>query len=286
MINRHQILNSYWLLSPQAVEGYLPLLAAFMRSGNSSFEAIDPKEGINYASSRTYVLEDMYDLRYTKNNQGIDKGSKIVIPVRSAMTKRSQMCGPAGMEEVASLLRQLYADENVDAICMYVESPGGQVTACQAIMSAIQERTKPVVAFVDDVAASAAYGMISQCDRITVNHANCVIGSIGTMCTAMDYSKFFEAQGVTIHELYATKSTEKNKDWRDLKAGDPSGIISDLDFLNDWFQSAILSGRPQLAASREKWDKGAEFYANEAIELGLVDAIGTLDDALNFEINN
>lgn len=269
-------------MSPQAVEGYLPLLAAFMHSGVSQMEAVDSKEGIN-CNGRVLVMEDMYDYNYSLRSDAIGKGSKVVVPVRSVMTKKSQACGPAGMEEASALLRKLYANENVDSICLYVESPGGQVTACQAIISAIQERTKPVVAFVDDLACSAAYGMISQCDRITVNHANAVIGSIGTMCTAMDYSEYFAREGIKVHELYATKSTEKNKDWRDLKAGDPSGVISDLDFLNEWFQSSVLSGRPQLAATREKWETGAVFHAREAIELGLIDAIGTLEDALNFE---
>jgi len=111
------------------------------------------------------------------------------IPVIGPMMPRggifAAMFGFAGYDSIHAQIDGASADADVDAIRLRIDSPGGTVAGLDRVLLAIQETDKPVEAFVDGVAASAALWMASQVDRIVVTPL-AVLGSIGVVTTVED----------------------------------------------------------------------------------------------------
>jgi ClpP class serine protease len=130
---------------------------------------------------------------------------------------------------------------------------------------------------VNELAASAGYWALSQCDEIIANGKTAEIGSIGTMATWADLKPLFEKQGVRFHEVYATRSTDKNRMFLDANEGNYEAMIQELDSVNEVFLSAIQKARPQI---KESALTGKVYLSTEAKKLGLIDKIGTFEDAI------
>lgn len=216
----------------------------------------------------------------TRTNKSITeapKGSIAIIELNGPMMKADQDCGPAGTATIAEWIKQADANPNIDGIILKVDSPGGTVDGTEALGRTIKSTRKPIVGFVDGLAASAGYWAVSNCHEIIANGKTAEVGSIGVMCSFADVKPVLEKAGVKFHEAYASASTEKNRSYRDALAGDYSKLTEELDALNSIFQSTVRGNRPN---AKEAVFAGATYLANEAKKMGLIDRIGTLDDAI------
>jgi ClpP class serine protease len=106
-------------------------------------------------------------------------------------------------------------------------------------------------------------------------------GSIGTMTTLINDNKFMESLGIELTDIYATKATHKNNDSREALKGNFEPVIEKLDALNELFHNSISKNRG-IAITETDVFNGSDFLTKRAIELGLCDQIGTLEDALNY----
>ena len=96
-------------------------------------------------------------------------------------------------------------------------------------------------------------------------------------------SKHFEMLGINIKEFYATESKDKNKDTRDALNGKPEALIESLDVFTDNFLNSIQQNRgDKLTADRSEWGTGLVWYADKALDLGLIDGIDTFENFLNY----
>lgn len=216
-------------------------------------------------------------LRSNNSISNAPKGSIAVINLQGPLMKHDQECGPAGTASVASWIRQADMNPNIEGIILDVDSPGGTVDGTEELARTIASTKKPIVGYVNGLAASAAYWAISQCDEIIAGGKTSEVGSIGTMASWADMKPVFEKAGIKFHEVYASKSSDKNKVFRDAASGEYEGLIAELDQLNDVFHASVQKARPQV---KEKTLTGAVYLSTEAKKLGLVDSIGTMDDAI------
>jgi protease-4 len=93
-----------------------------------------------------------------------------------------------------------------------------------------------------------------------------------------DYVGFFESQGIKIHTIYSTLSTEKNKGYRDAMKGEYDTILSeDLDPFVKMFIADVKAARPNVD---ESVFKGKTYYAQDALKLGLIDGIKSFDEVV------
>jgi ClpP class serine protease len=161
---------------------------------------------------------------------------------------------------------------------LVVDSPGGQVAGTDLLAEAIKNSSTPVVAFIDGLAASAAYWIISGADKIIASSDLDRIGSIGTMLMAEDLRPALEQLGVKFHEVYATLSVDKNSDINKVLEGKYDQYRENvLDVINAKFLSTIKEYRLNL---NESALTGKIYFAPEAIKLGLIDQIGSLEMAI------
>lgn len=167
---------------------------------------------------------------------------------------------------------------NIKSIVLVIDSPGGQVAGTDLLAEAIKNSTTPVVAFVDGLAASAAYWIISGASKIITSSDLDRIGSIGTMMMVEDLQPALEQMGVKFHEVYATLSVDKNKDFNQVLDGKYDNYRANvLDVINSKFLASIRSNRTSVDESTLS---GKIYFAPQAIELGLIDEIGSFEKAL------
>jgi len=177
------------------------------------------------------------------------------------------------------------AEENPNIIAhfLHVSSGGGEAWLLDKAFEAVKNTNKPVVAFIEKVAASAGYYLIAPSNKIYCYTQNDTIGSIGTMVYFLDFIPYYLKQGVVEHEEYATKSDLKNKKFNELLDGKPKRYINEeLDPLQQQFEADVRSARPVIAKlpADHPVVRGETFTAPLAIEVGLVDEIANIDVAV------
>ncbi len=271
------ILTSNWLLHAENPDAYGAMLVSLLRGDRIIGEDFSKAR----ESNRPFVLSfdgGVQSASQPLNAANLSKGSVAIIPIRGIIMKDDVECGPRGSVSITKDIKSADANPNIKSILLVVSSPGGTTSYTDILSDAVTNCSKPVVAYVEGMAASAAYWIISGADKIICSSDLDIVGSIGTMLEYMDMKPYFEKAGVVIHEVYATLSTEKNQHLADLRAGNYDQLRHDLlDRINAKFHASVTANRPSLAASTLS---GKTYFASDAIALGLVDEIGSYEYAL------
>jgi signal peptide peptidase SppA len=206
-----------------------------------------------------------------------------VVPVTGTLMKQcSSLGGATSTVALQAVMRQLAADPTVQGIVLTFDSPGGSVagTADAGEAIAAAAAAKPVLGHVQDLCASAAYWLASQCTELYVNNGTALIGSIGTIVATYDSSKAAEKEGIQA-KVYATGPLKG--------AGFPGtqitpeqdayfqGIVNQT---QQFFTAAVAAGRDLSIESVSKLATGGVYMASEALDAGLVDGLKTFDQVL------
>lgn len=215
----------------------------------------------------------------TKSGQSV-----ALMPVYGTLTKRGDMCS-IGMRDYMSEIAALNANDEISAIVMDMEGPGGTVDGTNEFGLTVKNSKKPIVIFGDNMVASANYWVASQSKWIIGNKNNPTeFGSIGTLCVHEYWGKFIEENIGEIKIIRAPQSVDKAK-YNPIEALTPeleSELKADLKEITKDFIGAVKKGRgDRLTASESEWGTGKMFKTDEAMKMGLIDGVGTLMDAIN-----
>lgn len=272
-----EILSGAWLISKERSTAYASILLSLIKGENFS----EGDSAVARERNRSYVISGVGDQkqRFGFTDANIPEGSVALIPIRSEILKYDQPCGPRGTQSILNDVKSADQNPNIKSIVLVVDSPGGQVTGTDLLAEAIKNSVTPIVAYIEGMAASAAYWIISGASKIVASSDLDRIGSIGTMLMVEDLKPFFEAQGVKFHEVYASLSVDKNQDFNQVLEGNYEPYQKNvLDVINSKFLSSVKANRPMVEDSTLT---GKIYFAPEAIALGLIDEIGSLDDAIS-----
>jgi protease-4 len=189
--------------------------------------------------------------------------------------------GYSGSGDVVRELREAEADPGVKAIVLRINSPGGSPVAAQDIYSQLMKtkKVKPVVVSMSDMATSAAYYISSACDMIYAAPDSWT-GSIGVIWPIQNSSAYYEKEGI---EFYVAKSGDYKDigaDWRGLTDEEKAYVDGLVDETFDRFVTAVATGRNMTAEQVRSLADGRVFTGVRAKELGLIDEIGDLYDAI------
>lgn len=275
MLFKHKIINGVWMIEPSFAHNFLPYITNFLTNPQAVLSERQPEQFLSVynGSDSYYAIRDIKDA---------PRDSLAVISIAGAITKYDQDCGPDGLASKADVLRAAFAAENIKGVVIRIDSGGGEGMAMRLFTEAIAEKNKPVVAFIDDMACSAAYGIASACDHVVANSPLARIGSIGTYMTIADYDEYYKKQGIKLTDVYATASSDKNKDYLEALKGNLEPVRNIANAFNDSFLELIESNRgDKLSAERSTWGTGKVWFADEALSLGLIDEINTFSNTLN-----
>jgi protease-4 len=269
------LLRGAWLIEPGFAQAHLPLVQRLVQG---DFEGFEYKEG---KESKTYAVNTFKARSTWSDFNDAPKGSIAVVLVNGPILKHDN-CGDPGSMTRARQIREADSHQNIDAIILDIDSPGGMVDGTQTFADAIAGTEKPIIAFINDgMSASAAYWIAAMCDEVYVSRSTDMVGSIGVYLTLADFSKYYEEAGIKIHEIYAPESSEKNLDYKEAIKGNYKLIEKELSFLAQKFIEAVKSGRgDKINLSKGDPFKGKMYFSEEAISIGLIDGIKSFDKVI------
>ncbi|UVK46826.1 S49 family peptidase [Mesorhizobium sp. AR07] len=185
-----------------------------------------------------------------------------------------------GYEYIWEAIKRGLDDTAVKGIALIVNSGGGMVAGNFDLVDRIfaVRGTKPIRGFAAEHAYSAAYNIISAADHVTVARTGGV-GSIGVVVTAFEYSKMLENSGITINIIRSKPDKMEGNPYEALSPGARERIQERVDEFHKQFVASVARNRSLEVKAVDDTDAHT-FMAQQAIENGLADAVGALDDAV------
>lgn len=187
--------------------------------------------------------------------------------------------GPRGLNDqsVAPVLQRAFSRGKPKAVAIVINSPGGSPTQSSLIGARIrrlaEEKKVPVIAFVEDVAASGGYWLASAADEIWADESS-VVGSIGVISAGFGAHEFLDRQGIERRIYTAGKSKSMLDPFSPEKPEDVERLKGILDDLHQNFIGHVKTQRDGKLAGDTDLFTGEFWLAGRARELGLIDGIG------------
>ena len=185
-------------------------------------------------------------------------------------------------------IKDIIGNDNIKAVVLRVNSPGGGVTASDEIWHHVQkinDANIPLIASYGGVAASGGYYISCGADHIIAQETT-ITGSIGVIANILTYQELLSKIGVNPVTLIAKDSPEKsvaNDVYRNWTIKDKQKVRSILNAMYSVFYSRVQAGRGHIIADSKTLDavaNGSAYTANQALKNGLIDGIGYLEDAI------
>ena len=191
--------------------------------------------------------------------------------------------GEAGADTIVDLLARARQDDDVAAVVMRVDSPGGSVFASERIRREVQNLQadgRPVVVSMGNVAASGGYWISMDADEIWA-HDTTITGSIGIFGLIPTFEKPLAKLGIHTDGLGTTSLAGAFRGDRPLSAEASIVIQSQIEQGYQLFTEGVAASRELPIEKVREIARGRVWSGNDALKLGLVDQLGSLDDAVN-----
>lgn len=279
MTSIHEILQARWLINTDIILSYVPALLSYIHGNKSAFDGIlTPKAD----QPKPFVVKSANDIvtKWDLDRTDIPENSVAIIP----------FSGPIMAYDSFEIMRAnnlIAANNNIVAVVYHWNSPGGMVYGTDLCSDSIYALQKPKVMFGQNQICSAALWDMASVNYRIMSSPLDVVGSIGVMVSIHDMTRLMRDKlGIDIFEIYASKSTDKNKFGRLIKDDKLTPeerfgpIVKHLDFVNEFFHAAVRD-RAGIAADSPVFS-GDIYHSEEAKSLGLINEINTLEYAVDY----
>lgn len=234
----------------------------------------------DFKSIRMFSLSDYISARITPN---ISKNKIAVIYANGEINDGSARQEVAG-DRFAGIISKVCADSSVKAVVLRVNSPGGSVLASEKIKHELDllGATKPLVASYGDYAASGGYWISNNCYKIYSDRTT-LTGSIGVFGLIPDFSKTAsDILHVGVEVVGSHKHAGMYSGMKPLDATETAYMQHSIETIYDLFTTTVSQGRSLPKERVDEIGQGRVWTGADALGLGLVDEIGTLEDAINY----
>ena len=197
-------------------------------------------------------------------------------------TDKEQVAG----DRFAAIISDVRRDSTVKAVVLRVNSPGGSALASSKIRNEIDllKEVKPVVASFGSYAASGGYWISSGCDYI-FSDASTLTGSIGVFSMIPDFSRTADKIGIEITNISSNRHGDMYSGMRALDDAEIAYMQGSVEDIYETFTSIVAEGRSLDKAYVDEIAQGRVWAGADALDRGLVDQIGGLEDAVNYAIS-
>jgi capsid assembly protease len=271
------------LNKPLAIEPYkaeVILCAIQQRLGIVSLDTIDgmtleAKQMLDRAASAQDATRN-----YDKGRTFHADGNIAVIHIDGTLVHKfgwlDPMSGMTGYDGIATKLRDAMRDPDIEGIWLDIDSPGGAVSGLFALCeelaaSTLSEGGKPIYAYVNEQACSAAYMIASVCDRV-YGPQDAMVGSIGCVMLHHDYTAMMDDAGIKVTVIRAGERKMRGNSYEGLDDTTLAKYQASVDDVRVRFSMFVAAGRgiefDAVMATEADWFEGAE-----AVRLGLMDAV-------------
>lgn len=207
-------------------------------------------------------------------------GAVAVIYAEGAIVDGDGHDGVAG-DTLARTLRNAAEDDDLEAVVLRVNSPGGSAIASEVILREVValSHRKPVVVSMGTLAASGGYWIACRADHI-VAEPNTITGSIGVFGMLPNASGLLDTLGLSVDVVKTAEHADALSFHRARTDEEMASVQEVVDAIYDGFLERVSVGRGMDRAVVAELAQGRVWSGEQALELGLVDALGGLDDAI------
>jgi len=225
----------------------------------------------------------------------VDRGYRIensaaIVPVSGVIAKHARQVNGASqprgtsVEVLNKALAKAVADDRAKRIVLHIESPGGSVAGLADFADAVYDANaaKPVIAYADDLCASAAYWIGSQASRFYCNQT-AMVGSIGVYALMLDSSRAAQNQGFRFVIVRSGPHKGVGETGVPITDSNVEAYQTEIDRYFATFKSAVMRGRGPRGLTSGSLDELADgrcFIGAAAVDLKLVDGVKTLAQAV------
>jgi len=210
---------------------------------------------------------------------GVTGGKK-----HTAMVEVNGIIAPgsdASAERINSALQAAFKDKNTQGVVMRINSPGGSPVQAQTVYDEMRRLRQlypniPLYAVVEDVCASGGYFIAAGADRIYVGKAS-IVGSIGVLMNGFGFTGLMDKLGVERRLLTAGENKGMLDPFSPIDPKDKAHIQTMLGDIHQQFIGVVKEGRGKRLKESPEIFSGLIWTGQKSIDLGLADAIGSLE---------
>lgn len=183
---------------------------------------------------------------------------------------------------IIDLIREYAERGDIKAVVVRIDSPGGAVGPSQEIYAELKKlrAEKKVVASMGAVAASGGYYIASATDKIVANPGT-ITGSIGVIIEFMNVEELLKKVGLKGRTVKSGKFKDTGSPFREMSEEEREFLQSVIDDVHGQFIEAVSTGRGIKKEEVAKLADGRIFTGSQALKLGLIDKLGTMEDAID-----
>ncbi len=205
------------------------------------------------------------------------------IPVRGELVNRgswlNSLSGLTSYDALKGALQAAASDPRVERVVLDIDSPGGEAAGAMETAAEVRALTrfKPVTAYVNSMAASAAYAIAAGAGDIVAS-PSATVGSIGVVWLHMDRSQSYMKRGVTPTLLHAGAFKVDGNSLSPLEPVARARIQSQIEDVYDLFLDSVAKHRPKLGRDGARQTEAGIFLGKKAVDAGLADRVGDITD--------
>jgi len=252
-------------------------------SPDKSKEKVEAGESDAGESFNSTSLEDyLRVVEAEKKARGAGKPKVGVIVASGEILDGSQPPGSVGGDSTATLIREARRNEDIKAIVIRVDSPGGSVLASEEIyreVLAAQKNGKPVVVSMGDLAASGGYYISASADEIWA-HPSTITGSIGVFGAIPTFQNTLGKIGVNVDGVGTTNLSGQLRIDRPLGEDAKKMLQSGVEYAYEEFLERVADGRKKSRDQVHDIAQGRVWIGTAAKDNGLVDQLGLFNEAV------
>lgn len=222
--------------------------------------------------------------RRTRDQYYRVQGGVAIIPIHGSLAQRVRGLNPysgiTGYNQIEAKLQRAMQDEEVQAILLDVDSPGGEVAGCFDLSRMIYSMNrknggKHIVAAVNEMACSGGYALVSGADEIWATDT-AIAGSIGVWTLLVDYTKALENDGIKVQMIRAGERKARGGPYEEADEATVQKLLAWVESTRQMFAQMVADHRPTMGLDAVLATEGDWFPTDEAAKLGLIDGKGPM----------
>jgi len=264
-----------WAISPDALSVFGPIAYEIVSGKRNLETVVKPESCLKFLDSSLNRIRPDEDGFYD-----IPEDSIAVVDMIGPLLKYGDWCS-YGAHDIVLALEMAENHPNIIGTILVTDGPGGSCSAVGPFVEFGKRKRKPIVGLYDQACSAHLWTMLAVCDYIMAdNNISSQIGSVGVMLSWADNRKYLESIGYEFHEVYPDESEHKNEAARLAMEGKYDMIKKEmLSPMAIQFQNFVKSARPKLQYKETGVITGKTFFADQALDLGFIDAIGSFREA-------
>jgi signal peptide peptidase SppA len=278
-----RLFNAPLMLRPEKAEMLVAALVDFM--GITKLDTIDGRS-LGAAELRQKASDWMEDEAPTAARRQYTIQQRVArIPIDGTLVHKlggvEPYSGMRGFDQIDRILADALANSEVGAVLLDIDSPGGEVAGCFDFARKLRGMTvagggkKPIVAFANEMACSAAYAIACACDAVMTTETG-IVGSIGVWTMQVDMTKGLSKNGVEVTMIRAGERKARGGPYETPDAATFDKLQGWVDDTWQIFAEHVAECRA-ITADAVRSLEGDWYVGRDALDIGLIDAVDNPD---------